>query len=368
MAEKCFKYRIYPNKNQKQQLTKTFGCVRFVYNYYLNKRIAIYEEDKSTFGYTKCSEDMTSLKQQDMYEWLQEVDSVALQSSIRNLDTAFQNFFEKRTGFPKFKSKKTHQFSYTTKYTNGNIQLFEKCIKLPKLGLVNTKVSRPVQGRILSATVSQTPTGKYYVSVCCTEAEAVPLPKTSKSVGIDLGIKNFAVFSDEFNNIPNPRYLNKDLKILTRHQKSLSRKTIGSNNWHKARLLVSKQHEKITNKRSDFLHKLSKQIVTEYDTICVENLDVSAMLKSKQLSRSIADVSWSEFVRQLAYKADWYGKQIVKVNRFYPSSQTCNCCGYVNPAMKNLSIRNWYCPGCGASHDRDKNAAINILNEGLKIA
>ena len=228
MSISCsYKYRIYPNKVQKQSLAKHFGCVRFVYNYYLDKRIKTYDEDKTTLNYKMCSSDLTSLKKQTDYVWLNEVDSTALQSSLKNLDTAFKNFFEQpKSGFPKFKSKKTHSHSYTTKYTNGNIVLSDRYIKLPKLGLIRTKVSRPAEGRIISATVSQAPSEKYYVSVCCADVTKDDFPKTGKSVGCDLGIKDFLIFSDDSENIKNPKYLQQDLKKLTKLQKSLSRKTI----------------------------------------------------------------------------------------------------------------------------------------------
>ncbi len=245
--------------------------------------------------------------------------------------------------------------------------MFGKHIKLPKLGLVKTKVSRPTSGRILSATVSQTPSGKYYVSVCCKEVKVVTLPKTGKSVGLDLGIKDFLIFSDPSASIENPKYLQNDLKQLVRFQKSLSRKTIGSCRWNKARIKVAKLQEKIKNKRNDFLHKLSTRIIKEYDVVCIEDLNVSGMIKNHRLARNIADVSWSEFIRQLIYKAGWYGKEVAKVDRFFPSSQICNICGYKNSEVKDLSIRTWICPKCGSMHDRDKNSAINILNEGLRI-
>lgn len=368
MSEVSYKYRIYPNQKQKQQLAKFFGCARFVYNYYLDKRIEVYEKDKTTFGYAKCSKDLTELKTKPGYEWLKETDSVSLQSALKNLDIAFKNFFERpETGFPKFKSKKSHSYSYTTKYTNGNIAVFDKHIKLPKLGLVKTKVSRPVSGRILSVTVSQAPSGKYYVSVCCTEVKLSELDKTGKTIGIDLGIKDFIIFSDESENIENPKFLQKDLTKLAHLQRDLSRKTSGSRNWEKARVKVARQHEKIHNKRQDFIHKATIDIVRNYDVICVEDLNVSGMIRNPRLSRNIADVSWSEAIRQLTYKAAWYGKKLVKVDRFFPSSQICSICGYKNPEVKDLSIRSWSCPECGAAHDRDKNSAINIHKEGLKL-
>ena len=368
MSEVSYKYRIYPNQKQKQQLEKFLGCVRFVYNHYLDKRIKVYEEDKTTFGYAKCSKDLTELKTKPGYEWLKETDSVSLQSALKNLDVAFKNFFEwPEIGFPKFKSKKSHFSSYTTKYTNGNIELLDKHIKLPKLGFVKTKVSRPVSGRILSVTVSQVPSGKYYASVCCTDVEIPELPKTGKSVGIDRVIKDCMIFSDESENLGNPKFLQKDLTKLAHLQRDLSRKTSGSRNWEKARVKVARQHEKIHNKRQDFIHKATIDIVKNYDMICVEDLNVSGMVRNPKLSRNIADVSWSEAIRQLTYKAAWYGKKLVKVDRFFPSSQICSACGHKNPAVKDLSVRSWVCPECGAAHDRDKNSAINIHKEGLKL-
>ena len=363
--EKAYKYRIYPSKKQQVLLAKTFGCCRFVYNTYLAKRIKLYEDIKQTMTYNQCSSDLTSLKKD--LEWLKEVDSIALQSSLKDLDNAYQQFFKEHTGYPKFKSKKTHKFSYKTKNHNKGtaIQFLNKHIKLPKLGMVKTKNKLIPKGRILNATISQEPSGKYYVSLCCTDVDIKPLPKTNNQVGIDLGIKDFAITSDGIK-YSNPKYLSKSLDKLAKLQKELSRKSKGGSNWNKARIKVARQYEKITNQRKDYLHKLSTQLIKENDIICIEDLQVSNMIKNHKLARSISDVSWSEFIRQLEYKAKWYGRKIVKIDKFFASSQTCSCCGNKFSITKDLAVRQWICPNCNSNLDRDVNAAINILNEGLK--
>ena len=365
MAEKAFKYRIYPNKKQQELIQKTFGCTRFIYNYYLNKRKEMYENDRTTFTYNMCSKDLTSLKKD--LEWLKEVDSVGLQSSLKDLDYAYQKFFKEHTGYPKFKSKKNRYKSYKTKNTNNCLDFINKHIKLPKLGLVKVRDKQIPQGRILNATISQEPNGHYYCSLCCTDIEFEQYPKTNKNVGIDLGLVDFAILSDGIK-IENPQFYEQSEKKLAKLQRELSRKTIGSARWEKARLKVAKLQKHIANQRNDFLQKLTTIIVSNYDVIAIEDLNVKEMKEtdSKIRNKRVGDVSWSEFRRMLTYKSQWYGKELSVIDRYYPSSQICHVCGHRDD-KKSEDIRSWICPNCNSELDRDINAAINILNEGLRI-
>lgn len=305
--------------------------------------------------------------------WLKEVDSIALQSSLKNLADSYTRFFKKQNKAPRFKSKKNNVQSYTTKETNNNIAIVDNSIKLPKLGLVRFAKSREVHGRILNATVRRNPSGKYFVSILA-ETEVQPLEKTKSSIGIDLGITDFAILSDG-RRINNNKFTIKIEKKLKREQRKLSRRALNAKNnginlfdaknYQKQKRKVARLHERVMNQRNDFLNKLSTEIIKNHDIVCIEDLDTKGMLRNHKLAKSISDVSWSAFVSKLEYKANWYGKTIVKINRWFPSSQVCSDCGHQD-GKKFLEIRDWTCSVCHKHHDRDINASKNILAEGLR--
>ena len=363
---KAYKYRIYPNKQQEEQIQKTFGCCRFVYNQTLAFRKEKYEKDKESMNKVACNNYINRVLKKE-YEWLKEVDKFALTNSVYNMDSAYQKFFKEHTGYPKFKSKHNHYKSYTTNFTNGNIEvLFEdNKIKLPKLKWVKSKVHREFAGEIKSATISQVSSGKYFVSVLV-ETEHISMKSTDCAIGFDLGIKDLLITSDGEKK-ENPKYIKKYEDKLAKGQRKLSHKKKGSNNWDKQRIKVARIHEKIHNTRIDNLHKISHELVSENQVIVSEDLAVSNMVKNHNLAKAISDCGWYELTRQISYKAEWNNRQYIKIGRFTKSSQPCNVCGYINTDTKDLSVREWVCPKCGIIHDRDVNAAINILNEGLRL-
>lgn len=363
---KSFKYRFYPNKEQEIQIQKTFGCCRFVYNQTLAYRKNLYETEKKSVNKIDCNNFVNqNLKKE--YEWLKEVDKFALTNSVYNMDSAYQKFFKEHAGYPKFKSKKNNRKSYSTNSTNNNIEVdFDNNkIKLPKLKWIKAKVHRQFIGTIKSATVSQTPSGRYFISILA-DCENLQMKSTGAIVGIDLGIKDLLITSDG-GKFENPKTLYKYEKKLAKEQRKLAKKKIGSNNRNKQRIKVARLNERITNIRKDNLHKISHKLIQENQLIVSENLKVSNMVKNHSLAKSISDCSWYELARQLKYKAEWNGREYVKIDTYFPSSQLCSKCGYQNMGAKDLSVREWTCPCCGIKHDRDVNAAINILNEGLRL-
>lgn len=360
---KAYKYRIYPNKWQRELIAKTFGCVRFTYNQCLAYKINKYQNENISLSRF----DLNNWKNQYLkkeYEWLYEVDKWALDNAVINLDAAYKKFFKENAGYPKFKSKHNHRRSYKT---NGNIKVLfgANKIQLPKLKKVKAKLSRKFDGVIKSAVISQEPSGKYYVSVLI-ETKHEPLECAGCCVGIDLGIKDLVITSDG-EKFDNPKLTKKYEDKLAREQRKLSHKKKGSKNYEKQRIKVARVHEKIRHIRTDNLHKISHRLISESQVIISENLSVSNMVKNRKLSKSISDCGWYELTRQLEYKAEWNERQYIKIDRFFASSQMCSNCGFANPNVKDLSIREWVCPECATIHDRDVNAAINILNEGLKL-
>ena len=362
---KGYEYRIYPNKKQEVLLNKTFGCVRYIYNWGLSKKIKCYQEQNKTLSSFDLTKELPILKQET--EWLKEIDAQALQQSLRHLDNSFTKFFREKKGFPKFKSKRNNRQSYATIM---NVHLFPEInkIQIPKLGKVKIRIDRLPKGTFKTCTVKKTPTNKYFVVLTVDENIKIPdkpIVTEDTTIGIDLGIKDFAILSDG-RKFANPKYLLKNLKRLKVLQKRLSRKQKGSKNREKARLKVALQHEKITNLRKDFLHKITYKLTHEnqVNTICLETLSVSNMLKNHKLARSISDVSWSSFNDLIDYKAELYGKNILRIGEFEPSSKLCTC-GYKNNNL-TLKDREWTCPICNTHHDRDILAANNIKRFALQ--
>lgn len=359
---KAYKFRIYPNGEQKEMFAKTFGCVRFIYNRMLLDKIKYYEETKQKLNNTPA-------QYKKKFEWLKEVDSLALANAQMNLQTAYNNFFKSpKTGFPKFKSKHRNRKSYTTNCVNGNILVENGYIKLPKVGLVKTKLHRiiPSDYNLKSVTVSQNPSGRYYASVLFEYENQVQKIEPQTFLGLDFSMHELYV--DSNGNEPcYPRYYRQAEEKLKREQRKLSLMQKGSNNRNKQRLKVAKLHEKVANQRKDFLHKQSRQIANAYDCICIENLNMKAMSQTLNFGKSVSDNGWGLFTTILQYKLEEMGKRLVKVDKFFASSQICNHCGYKNSVTKNLEVREWTCPQCETHHDRDVNAAINIRNEGMRL-
>lgn len=369
---KAYRYRLLPTARQIELFEKTFGCVRKVYNLMLSDRIETYKRHLKTGEKIKLP---TPAKYKLEHPYLKEVDSLALSNAQLNLNKAYKQFFKKPTaGYPKWKSRKNPVQSYTTNNQKGTIAIVDdRYLKLPKMDPVRIKLHRQPKGLIKSATISRTASGKYHVSIMC-ETEVKQKPKTGSVIGIDLGLTHFLVLSDA-TKIPNPRFLAKTEYKLVQAQRKLSRRAhaakrdgrllADSRNYQKQRMIVARLHEQIANQRNDFLNKLSTNLVNNHDVIVVESLNIKGLVQNHRLARSLHDASWSRFLSKLFYKAEWYGKQIIQIGRWFPSSQICSACGH-RDGKKALAIREWNCPSCGMHHDRDVNASLNIEAEGIR--
>lgn len=370
---KAYKIRIYPNKQQQELINKTIGSSRFVYNYFLDERIELYNSDKETSGYFKDCKKLAALKKKEDTIWLKEVDKFALESSLKDLDNAYKNFFRRikqgnnKLGFPKFKSKHTAIWSYRTTFTNNNIEIKDSRIKLPKLRWIKFRDKRDLSNisKIFNVTISKTRSGRYYASVCVEET-VNPKESTGAVVGVDLGLKEFLVTSDGLF-VESPNYLRSSEDKLKKLQRQHSKKQKGSKNREKSRLKLAKLHEKIANQRKYFLQVLSSKLISENQVISLETLKVKNMLQNGNLAKSISDAGWYEFTRQLGYKGEWNSRNVVQIDTFYPSSQLCSRCGNKSSQTKDLSVRTYICSECGLEMDRDLNAAINIREEGLRV-
>lgn len=369
-----YKFRIYPTREQKLQIQTNFNCSRFVYNFFLAESIERYKAGKGIYSYNDASRDLTLLKRKDEYQWLYEADASSLQCAIKHMTFAYSDFFRRvrqggiAPGFPNFKSKRETRQSYECKNNTAkqSVAITEKHIKLPKLGLVRCKVSKHIEGRILAATVLQSSSGRYYVSVSCTDFAPPLPPKTDAVVGIRMGIRTLATTSDG-QRLENNRCLEKSYKKLARLQRQMSRKPKDSKNREKARVKLAREHEKISNKRTDAMHKLTTKLVNDYDVICVRDEPISKMVRNPFFAGCLTDAGWGKFVRQLTYKCKWYDKEFVQISNWHTSSQLCSSCGYHDlKKNKKTRYREWDCPSCGAHHDSAINTAVNILHEGLR--
>jgi putative transposase len=363
--KRAYRFRFYPSPEQEQILARTFGCARFAYNHMLRLRTDAWMQRQERVGYHATSAALTALKKQPEYEWLNEVSSVPVQQALRHLQTAFGHFFARRARYPQFKRKDGKQ---SAEYTTSAFRWDGSALKLAKMDApLDIRWSRPIPkaAKVTTVTVSKDTAGRYFVSLLCDDAVAAK-PEASGKVGIDLGLTHFAILSTG-EKVAAPNTFRKNQAKLAKLQRRLARKTKGSNRRRKAKLKVARLHAKIADSRKDFLHKLSTRLINENQVIAVESLSVSNMQKNRHLSKSIADAGWSDFVRQLEYKAHWYGRELVGIDQWYPSSKRCSDCGYTMPKMP-LNVRQWTCPECGEHHDRDVNAARNVLAAGLAVS